>query len=209
MILNLGGEFINYEGRNKNGETLLLLSSLGLASGLQSPFIKMLLDHGASVKARDNLGKTCLHLALSSLRNPEKTSEKDSLLLLVKAGADVYATDYSGISVSNQTSHWPDISAYRRNLWDEVLTECGYDPTTVREQYQDLEVVSDSEEEVFNSEEGVSASVEHESMIGEQDCELDGQDFSNPESTRGIIMEVADIQRKNSSPIDKVCICLG
>lgn len=167
----------------------------------------MLLDHGASVTARDNYGNTCLHHALDTLRYPEKTSEKDSLLLLVKAGADVYATDYSGISVShvaNMTSrniHAPieDRTAYKRYLWHEVLTECGYDPTTVHEQYQDLEEVSDSEEEVFNSGEGVSDSVEHESMIGEQDCDLDGQDFSYPESTCGIFMEAADIQRNNSS----------
>lgn len=101
MILKLGGEFINYEGRNKNGETLLQLSSKGLGPGLQPHLIKTLLDHKASVTARNNFEETCLHLALKNLRNPGDISEQDSLLLLVKAGADFYATDYRGISVSD------------------------------------------------------------------------------------------------------------
>lgn len=210
MILNLGGEFINYEGRDKYGQTMLLHSSLGLGHTLSPHCIKMLLDHGASVTARNNAGETCLHLALDGILFPVETSEKDSLLLLVKAGADVYATDYSGISVSDVANiRERNKGAYRRDLWDEVLTECGYDPTAVHERDQELEEASDSEEEVFDSEEGVSDceervsdSVKHESMIEEQDCELDGQDFNNTESTCGIIMEAADIQCHNSSPVE-------
>lgn len=217
MILNLGGEFVNYEGRDKYGQTLLLYSSMGFGYGLQPHCIKMLLDHGASVTATNNFGETCLHLALDWLRFPEKTSEKDSLLLLVKAGADVYATDYSGISVSDVANKRERIrGAYTRDLWNEVLTECGYDPTAVHERDQELEEVSDSGEEVFDSEEGVSGSeegvsdsVKHESMIEEQDCELDGQDFNDPESTCGIIMEAADIQCNNSSPVENGLLLPG
>lgn len=224
MILNLGGEFINYEGRDKYGQTMLLYSSQGVGDGLEPHCIKMLLDHGASVTARNNFGETCLHLALYWLRFPVETLEKDSLLLLVKAGADVYAKDYSGISVSDVANRRERNGyAYWRDLWDEVLTECGYDPTAVHERDQELEEVSDSEEEVFDSEEGVSDSeervsdseervsdsVKHESMIEEQDCELDGQDFNNPESTCGIIMGAADIQCNNSSLVEKGLLLPG
>lgn len=208
MILNLGGEFINYEGRDKYGRTMLLYSSQGVGYSLNPHCIKILLDRGASVTARNNYGETCLHLALEWIRFPVNTSEKDSILLLVKAGADVYATDYSGISVSDvaNISTFSDRKrnrgTYRIDLWDEVFTECGYDPAAVHGQDQELEEVSDSEEEVFDSEEGVSDSVEHESMIDEQDCEMDGQDFKNTESTCVIIMEDANIQCNNSSPIE-------
>lgn len=65
-----------------------------------------------------------------------------------------------------------------------------------------MEEVSDSEDEVSDREEGVSDSVKHESMIEEQDCEMDGQDFKNTESTIGTIMEDTNIQCNNSSPIE-------
>ena len=157
MILNLSGEFINYEGRDKYGRTMLLYSSQGVRYSLNPHCSKILLDRGASVTARNNYGETCLHLALEWIRFPVNTSEKDSLLLLVKAGADVYATDYSGKSVSDvaNISTFSDRkrnrSIYRIDLWDEVLTECGYDPAAVHEQDQELEEVSDNEEEVFDS----------------------------------------------------------
>lgn len=63
-----------------------------------------------------------MHLALGSIRRPEKSSEKDSLLLLVKPGADVYATDYRGVSVSDvakNSSSWGrrfKVGTYRRDL---------------------------------------------------------------------------------------------
>jgi hypothetical protein len=48
---------------------------------------------------------------------------KDALMCLVTAGADVYACDKFGESVSE--------AAYKggfEDLWIEVLAECGYDP---------------------------------------------------------------------------------
>lgn len=62
---------------------------------------------------------------------------------------------------------------YWRDLWDEVLTECGYDPTAVHGQFQELveffdsEEVSDGEKEVSDGEEEVSDTDEQESMIEE------------------------------------------
>lgn len=122
MILNLGGEFVNYEGKVKYGRTMLLYSSQGFGQGLYPDCIKILLDRGASVMARNNWGETYLHLALRSIRIPESSLEKDSLLLLVKAGADVYATDYHGISVSDvvntsdSVDRRKDLGTYRRDL---------------------------------------------------------------------------------------------
>lgn len=193
MILNLGEEFVNYEGKDNDGHNMLLFSSVGCGYGLNPDFIKILFDRGASVMARGNRGESCLHLALQLVRCPEKSSEKDSLLLLVKAGADVYATDYSGMSVSYvaiNSSDWKrgfNLGAYRRDLWDEVLTECGYDPASVHGRVQELEEVSDSDE--------------RESMIEEQDYKMDRQDFKDTENTSVIITKDAKIQYTSSSPV--------
>lgn len=173
MILNLGGEFINYEGKDKYGRTMLLFSSQSLEYALKPHFIKVLLDRGASVMARNIFGQTCLHLVLESIRFPEINSDKVSVSLLVKAGADVYAKDKNGMSVSD-VAYTPffvgrsyNLGTYRRHLWDEILTECGYDPAAFHGQFQELE-------EVFDSEEEFSGSDEREWMIEEQDCEMDG-----------------------------------
>ena len=143
----MGNEFINYEAKNRYGQTVLLRCSNGCGYGLNAPCIRLLIDHGASVMAKDNCGRTCLHYALDSLRNPSQVSEKESLLLLVKAGADVYAVDDNGISVSDVTYTRSDydkmfnLGTYRGDLWDEVLTECGYDATLYRGNFRSREDV--------------------------------------------------------------------
>lgn len=186
---------------------MLLYSSQGFGQGLNPDCIKILLDRGASVMARNNWGETYLHLALRSIRIPESSLEKDSLLLLVKAGADVYATDYHGISVSDvvntsdSVDRRKDLGTYRRDLWDEVFTECGYDPAAVHGQFQELEQVYSIKEEVSDIKE-FSDSDERESMIEEQDSEMDGQDFKYTENTCDIIMEDDNIQYNSSSPVE-------
>lgn len=143
MVLNLGGEFINCENRDEAGHTLLLLCAEGYGCGIDSQCIKALLDRGASIKARDNRGWTCLHCAMSAINCPgRRDSEKVSVLLMVKAGANVYATDDNGISVShmaytpNDWDRFCNLGSYRGELWDEVLTECGYDAAWFREDYR-------------------------------------------------------------------------
>ncbi len=51
---------------------------------------------------------------------------KDSLMLLVTAGADVYAIDKFGYSVSDIAC-----SNGHEEIWIEVLAECGYNPEEV------------------------------------------------------------------------------
>lgn len=62
LILNLGGEFVNYKGKDEYGQTMLPCSSQGFWDGLNPHCIKILLDRGASVMARNKLGETYLHL---------------------------------------------------------------------------------------------------------------------------------------------------
>lgn len=97
--------------------------------------IKSLLDRGANVRAKDNYKSTCLHLALESCRGVRPIC-KDTLLLLVQAGADVYATDKDFNSVSDiaycGSPYYKDIS-YAGHVWEYVLTACGYDAEWFRE----------------------------------------------------------------------------
>lgn len=205
MILNLGGEFINLECKDERGRTMLLRCSRGLGYCLGSDSIKLLIDRGANVMARDFWGDTCLHLALDSVRcpgrGPKGVSEKRSLLLMVKAGADVYATNNKGMSVSdvayisNHFNHSYNLGIYRGELWDEVLTECGYDAACFREDFQrrfghvrvqELGEASDSDE--------------RESMSEEQDSEIDGHDSDNTEKPCHVPMEDAFVQYDSSTP---------
>lgn len=219
MILNLGGEFINYEGEEVDGETMLLLCARGFGRGPNSHTIKLLLDRGARVTARDSEGWTCLHYALDSIRDPGNVSEKGSLLLMIKAGADVYATDHYGKSVSDvaYNSHLYDkifnLGTYRGDLWDEVLTECGYDAAWFREEFRRREdsrrrhpayyhrLVQELRQ-AFNID-------ERNPTTEEQNPEIGGQDLGNNEESSNVVMRDAGIYRNSSSPQETVSNCLG
>lgn len=81
---------------------------MGYGHGLNPGFMKILLDRGASVMARNIWEGPFLHLAFQSICCLEKSSENDSLLLLVKAKADVNATDFNRSSVSDLAIYLDD-----------------------------------------------------------------------------------------------------
>lgn len=131
MILDLGGEFIDMEEKNRYGDTLLMDYTIDRGFDTNHHCVKILLDRGASVKATDTNGGTCLHRVFC---NPPGTgSKKESLMLLIQANADIHATDNYGVSVSDVAYNGDDIknkiwnipSTYRRDIWEEALTECG------------------------------------------------------------------------------------
>lgn len=201
MFLNLGGEFINFECRDSWGKTMLLRCSVGNGYGLNPYNIKLLIDRGANVMARDIEGNTCLHLAIKSVRSRGRVLDKTSLLFMVKAGADVYATNHYGYSVSDiaytsiGTYRSSNLGTYVGDLWDEVLTECGYDAARFREDFrrrhpdelaQELGQASDSDE--------------RELMSQEQDSEIAGHDSDNTEKPCHVPMEDAYFQCNSSSP---------
>ncbi|KAB5567032.1 ankyrin repeat-containing domain protein [Coniochaeta sp. 2T2.1] len=70
--------------------------------------LALLLDRGADIRARDGVGRTCLHLPLLSedlhpVRYRKCSSPDDvrkALRLLIRRGADVYAVDSDGCSAS-------------------------------------------------------------------------------------------------------------
>jgi hypothetical protein len=97
--------------------------------------LALLLSRGADVSERDRLGNNCLHLILDfedsdvhgryARDNPNEL--RDVLMLLVTAGADVYAINDHDLSVSEMADVHDHIST-----WTAVLTTCGVEIEEVR-----------------------------------------------------------------------------
>lgn len=100
----------------------------------------LLLTRGADLHARDNLGRTCLHISILNAPFREKR-EFLSLVYLINSGADVFAVDNAGESVSDY-AYSPTLDdkcfglgGYRGDLWDAALVRCGYGIYGMREKY--------------------------------------------------------------------------
>jgi len=132
ILIDLGGEFIDLHQRDRLGRTPLL-SMIVNAVSINPCHIRLLLMRGADIHARDNAGNTCLHLLVSSARNPNGLWERDSLMLLIFGmHADVLAVNNRGKTVS-ELAYTPNsrdrkymLGNYRGDLWDTVLVACGY-----------------------------------------------------------------------------------
>ncbi|RDW65278.1 hypothetical protein BP5796_09970 [Coleophoma crateriformis] len=116
----------------------LLLLCYTYSGGFASEFetaekVILLLQRGADILVKDPTnGFNCLHYILSHKKTPhrghklDESITRDILMVLLTAGADVYDTANSDISVS-EVAHENN----KENLWSEVLGICGYDPEAV------------------------------------------------------------------------------
>lgn len=84
----------------------------------------------------------CLHHVVSNPNNwrghPTLTpSLKNSLVLLIQAGADIYAKNDKGCSVSERayTVFDCDSPCSMGHVWEEALSACGYDAKLFREEF--------------------------------------------------------------------------
>ena len=89
--------------------------------------------------AKNYYGDMCLHHVVSNASNwpshPAITAAvKNSLVLLIQAGADVYAKNDKGCSVSARAYSLHSPCAIR-HVWEEALSDCGYDATWFREDF--------------------------------------------------------------------------
>jgi hypothetical protein len=136
LMLDKGEPFVSANTRLRCGEEC---HPLLLAAHFASTFtalgfntnekINLLLERGADVMIRNKLEMNCLHLIFDSVRisndiiSSYEAEMKDTLMCLVTAGADVYACDKFGESVSEAAC-----KGGFEDLWIVVLAECGYDP---------------------------------------------------------------------------------
>ncbi|ERF71232.1 hypothetical protein EPUS_08150 [Endocarpon pusillum Z07020] len=132
--LDLGAGFIDLEERDEIGRTLLLLLAYNRFEGCNPAKFDLLLRRGSNIHARDDEGKTCLHICIRLAECENVLEEQECLVLLVQNGADVNACDNNGHSisetaytVSNHYYYDLDLGGYRGDLWDSVLLQCGYD----------------------------------------------------------------------------------
>ena len=85
----------------------------------------------------------CLHSAILGSRYADLDETKAALILLIRGGADVYAREYSGRSVSDiacsentdfnyaTDKHRNNHDLVLRKIWTEALNACGYDAEEV------------------------------------------------------------------------------
>ncbi|KAF2490020.1 hypothetical protein BU16DRAFT_622574 [Lophium mytilinum] len=111
---------------------------LELAKGEYDPHrFKFLLDAGSNIHARDVDGRTCLHLAILGVDRPWYEVEYSAPNFLIQRGADIFSKDSFGHSISHDayTRTNEDVGGYRGDLWDAVLSYCGFDICKLRKGY--------------------------------------------------------------------------
>lgn len=147
MVLDLGGCCVDLEEK-RNGLTPLLYASMGFGARQKLDHIRLLLDRGANVHARDKKGRTCLHLAIMNAVGFVST-DKEVVLLLIRAGAEISATSFRGTTTSQMAyrkgTAWKAEmrGSYGGDLWDAVLSERGYDVLEFRKGFPRKPIYTD------------------------------------------------------------------
>ncbi|KAK5084924.1 hypothetical protein LTR70_006387 [Exophiala xenobiotica] len=150
-MLDNGEPFFSASNILESDEVPLLVLANYHASYGTEPYqipdkFALLLSRGANLHVRDDNGDTCLHVVMlydpgrihrEELRtrvyqnpvNDKYDGElKDILLLLMTAGADVYARNIYEETPSDIARSWN-----HEREWREALEECGYDPDEVED----------------------------------------------------------------------------
>ena len=139
IMLNFGRYFFDLNDP-VDGYTPLLYHCQG--QRWNDDTVGMLLRHGADATKRNSDGQTCLHLCLSMIwvawsnikyGNGDRTAIRlqRALIDLVENGADVFAVDHFGKSVSDiayagDSKNRKLMGSMREDMWDSVLVVCGY-----------------------------------------------------------------------------------
>ncbi|KAI0542762.1 ankyrin [Xylaria digitata] len=106
--------------------------------------ISSLLELGADISIRDSRGRSCLHVFLSHTTPFSMLPKQlNGVVYLLDNGADPYAFDNEGVSVSdvayeNRTFFFlkKDTGSMLGDLWDTALHHCGYDIAEFRQRHQ-------------------------------------------------------------------------
>ena len=132
LLLDKGHVFIDLEAVDSYGDIALLAAASSHEYRIEpdSRFYRLLISRGAAVKARNSkTGESCLHHILSN-----RMENAETLIFLIKAGADVYAQDNRGRTVSEAAYTWSKRfgnpfadRASIPHIWESALIACGFD----------------------------------------------------------------------------------
>ncbi|KAF2806383.1 ankyrin [Mytilinidion resinicola] len=137
-IVHLARPFIDLNPTSYEDTNPLFRLAENCSAGFDATRFKFLLDAGSNIHARDVGGRTCLHIAIRHVKASRTEREYAALILLIQSGADVFSTDYLGNSISHSAYTCTSDSrrkGYRGDLWDAVLSYCGYDISAIRKGY--------------------------------------------------------------------------
>ena len=132
----------------------------------------------------------CLLLAILGSSYADLDETKAALILLIRGGADVYARDHHGRSVSDiacdkKTQFYFAAAPYRafynhelllRKIWMEALNACGYDAEEVISTATRMEELSDTDEEstpAHHEDSDSTESDDSEEYIDDPTCLMD------------------------------------
>ena len=138
LILNYGSEYIDPSAADMSAEPTLI-RVLGNRSWTPD-IIKKLLDIGCDATATNDRGMSCLQYALRGSLSLDSPAEiEETLVLLLKAGANPYHKDNDGMTPSHfacdgftellcgTTSYSCNCDLQAFQLWTKALETCGYD----------------------------------------------------------------------------------
>ena len=200
ILLDHGSEFIN-----TNCETPFesFLPKLLSWKRWTVESIRLLIRRGADPRQYVPIEGGCLPLAIygSCMEGPEGL--RDALIVLITNGADVYAKNSFGHSVTDiaynaRTTWWHNgysshlnYDLRLRDIWTEALAACGYDVEEVVRRSLQVEEVSDSDDDMDEDEEDYDISEdedEHNSVL----CEIcsfrdESRDDGSPKQTGSVV----------------------
>ncbi|KAJ3547985.1 hypothetical protein NM208_g1225 [Fusarium decemcellulare] len=127
--------------RDSDGDTSFLIACRTRDYGYTKEVFHQVLELGANIHDRDRYGRSCLHICLERLHLPHESREEfKTIRYLVQRGADIFATTDAGESVSDIAyttwGRFSEATSYPGDLWDAVLSSCGYNIKDFRSGYQ-------------------------------------------------------------------------
>ncbi|KAJ4326733.1 hypothetical protein N0V84_002853 [Fusarium piperis] len=155
LFLKHGSHFAlhDFESSDMNGRTRLhQICMADSRSTSKRKAVAMLVSAGADLNARitrswspddhQTLGFMCLHSLVYAAHRTEDRDDLETLVYLIKQGADAFSVDHHGNTVAMRAylpnendNQYSSIGSYRGDLWDAAVTICGYDLEQFRKSY--------------------------------------------------------------------------
>ena len=191
ILLDHGSEFINTDCEIPFSSFLTYLLRFDKWT-VES--IRLLIRRGAEPGLYVQPWGGCLPLAIYGSHMESPKGLRDALILLITNGADVYAKDRSGRSVTDiaydaKTKWWGD-NYYKQlnddlrlgDIWTEALAACGYDAEEVIYKSLQMAEVSDSDGYMDEDEDEYDISEdEDEDNDSDADVDEDEDEYDNSE----------------------------